>query len=97
MLALLGYPRTAAGDGRASSRLRRASPHHLCETFDEERYTLEHYSLRPVAWMETMGWLGDDVWFAHAVHVNDDEIREFARTGAGVAHCPARICGSPLA
>ncbi len=35
-----------------------------------------------------MGWLGDDVWFAHAVHVNDDEIREFARTGAGVAHCP---------
>jgi cytosine/adenosine deaminase-related metal-dependent hydrolase len=38
--------------------------------------------------METMGWLGDDVWFAHAVHVNDDEIREFARTGAGVAHCP---------
>src|ERR687898_75550 len=32
--------------------------------------------------------LGDDVWFAHAVHVDDDEIREFARTGAGVAHCP---------
>ena len=77
--------RTVAGDGRASSRLRRASPHHLCETFDEERYTLEHYSSCPVARMETMGWLGDDVWFAHAVHVNDDEIREFARTGAGVA------------
>jgi 8-oxoguanine deaminase len=38
--------------------------------------------------METMGWLGDDVWFAHAVHVNDDEIRQFARTGVGVAHCP---------
>jgi cytosine/adenosine deaminase-related metal-dependent hydrolase len=61
---------------------------HLCETFDEERYTLTHFQQRPVAWMETMGWLGDDVWFAHAVHVNDDEIREFARTGAGVAHCP---------
>jgi cytosine/adenosine deaminase-related metal-dependent hydrolase len=61
---------------------------HLCETFDEERYTLEHYQQRPVAWMETMGWLGDDVWFAHAVHINDDEIREFARTGVGVAHCP---------
>jgi cytosine/adenosine deaminase-related metal-dependent hydrolase len=38
--------------------------------------------------METMGWLGDDVWFAHAVHVNDDEIRQFAGTGVGVAHCP---------
>jgi 8-oxoguanine deaminase len=61
---------------------------HLCETFDEERFTLTHFQQRPVAWMETMGWLGDDVWFAHAVHVNDDEIREFARTGAGVAHCP---------
>ena len=61
---------------------------HLCETFDEERYTLTRFQQRPVAWMETMGWLGDDVWFAHAVHVNDDEIREFARTGAGVAHCP---------
>ncbi len=59
-----------------------------CETFDEERYTLERFQKRPVEWMETMDWLGDDVWFAHAIHVNDDEIREFARTGAGVAHCP---------
>ena len=61
---------------------------HLCETWDEERYTLERYRLRPVAWMETLGWLGDDVWFAHAVHVDDDEIRQFARNGVGAAHCP---------
>ena len=61
---------------------------HLCETFEEERFTLTHFQQRPVAWMETMGWLGDDVWFAHAVHVNDDEIRQFAKTGVGVAHCP---------
>lgn len=61
---------------------------HLCETFDEERFTLERFGLRPVEWMETMGWLGDDVWFAHAVHVDDDEVRRFASTGAGVAHCP---------
>jgi 8-oxoguanine deaminase len=61
---------------------------HLCETFDEELFTLSNFEQRPVAWMETMGWLGDDVWFAHAVHVDDDEIREFARTGVGVAHCP---------
>src|SRR4030095_4702752 len=53
-----------------------------------ERSTLTHFPQRPVGWRETMGWLGDDVWFAHAVHVNDDEIREFAKTGAGVAHCP---------
>ena len=52
------------------------------------RYTLERYRLRPVAWMETLDWLGDDVWFAHAIHVDDDEIRQFARNGVGTAHCP---------
>jgi cytosine/adenosine deaminase-related metal-dependent hydrolase len=62
---------------------------HLCETMDEERYTLERYQLRPVAWMATLGWLGTDVWFAHAIHVNDDEIREMARAGVGAAHCPS--------
>jgi 8-oxoguanine deaminase len=61
---------------------------HLCETWDEERYTLEKYQLRPVAWMESLDWLGEDVWFAHAIHVDDDEIRQFARTGVGTAHCP---------
>jgi cytosine/adenosine deaminase-related metal-dependent hydrolase len=61
---------------------------HLCETLDEERYTLERFKLRPVDWMETLGWLGDDVWFAHAIHVDDDEIRKFAATGCGAAHCP---------
>src|SRR2546425_10933257 len=38
--------------------------------------------------METHGWLGDDVWFAHAIHVDGDEIKKFAQTGCGVAHCP---------
>lgn len=61
---------------------------HLCETLDEERYTLERFQLRPVDWMETLGWLGDDVWFAHAIHVDDREIAKLARTGCGVAHCP---------
>ncbi len=62
---------------------------HLCETLDEERFTLEKYRLRPVAFMETLDWLGEDVWFAHAVHVDADEIRQFARAGVGVAHCPS--------
>ncbi|MGH9271926.1 MAG: amidohydrolase family protein, partial [Ilumatobacteraceae bacterium] len=61
---------------------------HLCETLDEERYTLERFGQRPVAWMDSMGWLGDDVWFAHAIHVDADEVAMFARTGSGVAHCP---------
>ena len=62
---------------------------HLCETLDEERYTLEHHGLRPVAYMESLGWVADDVWYAHAIHVDDDEIRLFARTGAGTCHCPS--------
>lgn len=62
---------------------------HLCETLDEERYTLQHEGLRPVAYMESLDWVGDDVWYAHAIHVNDDEIRLFARKGAGVCHCPS--------
>ena len=52
------------------------------------------YQLRPVAWMETLGWLGEDVWFAHAVHVDDDEIRQFARTGVGARIVRVRTCGS---
>lgn len=61
---------------------------HLSETLDEERYTLQRFAMRPVEWMETLGWLGDDVWFAHAVHVNDAEIQRFAQAGVGAAHCP---------
>ena len=62
---------------------------HLCETLDEERYTLQTHGMRPVAYMETLDWVGNDVWYAHAVHVDDDEVRLFAREGAGVCHCPS--------
>lgn len=62
---------------------------HLCETLDEERYTLQHVGLRPVAYMASLDWVADDVWYAHAVHVDDDELRLFAERGAGVAHCPS--------
>jgi cytosine/adenosine deaminase-related metal-dependent hydrolase len=62
---------------------------HLAETLDEERFCLEKFGHRPGAYMQTLDWVGDDVWFAHAVHVNDEEIALFARTGCGVAHCPS--------
>jgi cytosine/adenosine deaminase-related metal-dependent hydrolase len=76
-------------DSAALAREKKVRLHtHLCETADEERYTLRHEGLRPVEWMEKLGWLADDVWFAHAIHVNDAEILKFARTGCGVAHCP---------
>ena len=61
---------------------------HLAETQDEEQFCIEKSGLRPVAFMEKLSWLGSDVWFAHSVHVNHDEIRLYAKTGCGVAHCP---------
>jgi cytosine/adenosine deaminase-related metal-dependent hydrolase len=62
---------------------------HLAETEDEEQFCLEMFSLRPVPYMEHVNWIGSDVWFAHSVHVNDDEFALYARTGCGVAHCPS--------
>ncbi len=61
---------------------------HLAETKDEEVFCLELFGHRPVAYMELLDWVGDDVWFAHSVHVNNEEIDVYARTGCGVAHCP---------
>jgi 8-oxoguanine deaminase len=62
---------------------------HLCETEDEEAFCLEHFGYRPVGYMESLEWVGSDVWFAHSVHVNQEEIALYARTGCGVAHCPS--------
>jgi cytosine/adenosine deaminase-related metal-dependent hydrolase len=62
---------------------------HLAETLDEEQYCLREFSRRPVEYAETLGWVGDDVWYAHGIHVNQAEISLMARTGTGVCHCPS--------
>ncbi|WP_194837232.1 8-oxoguanine deaminase [Nocardia sp. XZ_19_369] len=62
---------------------------HLAETLDEEEHCREQMGCTPVEYMEKLGWLGDDVWFAHAVHLHDADIRRFAETGTGMAHCPS--------
>ena len=61
---------------------------HLAETKDEERYTLDRYGLRPLAYLESLGWVGPDVWFAHGIHFTEAELDLLAETGTGVAHCP---------
>ena len=61
---------------------------HLCETKDEERFVQERCGMRPLAYMESLGWIGSDVWFAHGIWFNDAELRRLAETGTGVAHCP---------
>ncbi len=61
---------------------------HLAETEDEEQFCLDKFGHRPVGYMQEVDWIGDDVWFAHAVWVNHEEINLFAKHKCGVAHCP---------
>jgi cytosine/adenosine deaminase-related metal-dependent hydrolase len=62
---------------------------HIAETADEEAYCTEVYGCRPLEFLDGLGWLGPDVWLAHCVHLTDPDIRRIARTGTGVAWCPA--------
>ncbi len=62
---------------------------HLAETLDEEEHCREQFGCTPGEYMDKLGWLGDDVWFAHCVHLHDADIRRFAATGTGTAHCPS--------
>jgi len=62
---------------------------HLAETQDEEAFCEQKFGYRPVKYMETLNWLRPDVWFAHSVYVNQEEIEVYQRTGVGVAHCPS--------
>jgi 8-oxoguanine deaminase len=62
---------------------------HLAETKDEELFCLEKFGARPVDYVESLGWMGPDVWHAHCVHLNPAEVALFARSGSGVAHCPS--------
>jgi cytosine/adenosine deaminase-related metal-dependent hydrolase len=62
---------------------------HLCETLDEEDFCRERFGRTPMEYMESLGWLGPDVWFAHAVHLDDAAIATMAASGTGAAHCPS--------
>jgi cytosine/adenosine deaminase-related metal-dependent hydrolase len=61
---------------------------HLAETVEEEAYCQELYGCTPVEYLDEVGWLADDVWCAHCVHLSKPEVQRFADTGTGVAHCP---------
>lgn len=61
---------------------------HLAETKDEDDYCMAIYGKRPLAYMEECEWLGDDVWYAHGIHFNDEEIVQLAKHRLGVCHCP---------
>ncbi|MEM1101506.1 MAG: amidohydrolase family protein, partial [Pseudomonadota bacterium] len=65
---------------------------HLAENDEDIAYSLEMFGCRPGRYAEELGWVGRDVWHAHCVKLDADEIALFARTGTGVAHCPCSNC-----
>ncbi|HUJ07583.1 MAG TPA: 8-oxoguanine deaminase [Streptosporangiaceae bacterium] len=78
--------RAAAGLARARGvRLHT----HVAETADEDGFCAERFGCTPVEYLDSLGWLADDVWLAHAVHLNGAAIARLAATGTGVAHCPS--------
>ena len=62
---------------------------HVAETHDEETFCMREFGVRPVDLMRQLDWVGPDVWWAHCVTLNRDEISIMAQTGTGVAHCPS--------
>lgn len=62
---------------------------HLAETLDEEQHCREQLGRTPVEFLDDLGWLGDDVWLAHCVHLSDDGVHRLGQSGTGVAHCPS--------
>ena len=88
-------PFSVTGDlMRESARLarshRKVGLHtHLCETLDEDRFCVEKFGLRPIDYAESVGWLGEDVWFAHMVHPNEAEVKRLGHTCSGMCHCPS--------
>ena len=72
---------------------------HLAENAEDVAWSIEHYGCRPGEYAEALGWLGEHVWHAHCVTLDQREIMLFAGTGTGVAHCPSSNCrlGSGIA
>ncbi|PNH79440.1 8-oxoguanine deaminase [Vibrio diazotrophicus] len=61
---------------------------HLCETIDEENFCIQRFGMRPVDYLEDVGWLNDRTWLAHGIHFNSEEIIRLGKAGVGISHCP---------
>ncbi|MBR9858615.1 MAG: 8-oxoguanine deaminase [Gammaproteobacteria bacterium] len=62
---------------------------HLAETHDETAFCQKMFGMRPVDYLESVGWLGNRVWLAHGIHFNEEEIGRLGQAGVGIAHCPS--------
>ncbi|MBC8278954.1 MAG: 8-oxoguanine deaminase [FCB group bacterium] len=62
---------------------------HLAETLDEEEFCLKKFGMRPVEYMKYLGWTSHNAWFAHTVHLNDNEVKLLGEKRCGISHCPS--------
>lgn len=62
---------------------------HLAETIDEEKFCLEKTGFRPAGYMDSLGWMSNNSWYAHCVHLNDEEIQMMGSRGVSISHCPS--------
>ena len=61
---------------------------HLGETHDENDFCMARFGMRPLDYLESVGWLNDRVWLAHGIHFDDGEVERLGRHGVGICHCP---------
>lgn len=62
---------------------------HLAETHDETAFCIKMFGVRPVDYLERVGWLNNRTWLAHGIHFNDEEIARLGKAKVGIAHCPS--------
>jgi len=62
---------------------------HLAETHDETDFCLQQFGLRPLDYLESVGWLNKKTWLAHGIHFDTDEIKRLGSNGVGISHCPS--------
>ena len=62
---------------------------HLAETEDENQFCLDMFGLRPLDYLDSVGWMHDKTWLAHGIHFNDEEIRRLGENRVGICHCPS--------
>ncbi|GLQ32566.1 8-oxoguanine deaminase [Litoribrevibacter albus] len=62
---------------------------HLAETEDENNFCLKAFGLRPLDYLESVDWLAEDVWLAHGIHFNDEEVQRLGQAKTGICHCPS--------
>lgn len=81
--------RESLAETSAFARKKKVLMHtHLCETMDEQDFCLEKVGMRPLDYMESVGWTGPDVWYAHGIWFTPEEITRLGQMKCGVAHCP---------